>query len=67
MAFESFGMILYCMYTKLRINQVTGLEIVGEGTKILHTHTHTRAHTHTHTHTHTEAHFISLVSLRKTE
>ena len=45
------------------------MEIVRGGTKTVHRHTHTYRHTHTHTltqtHTHAEAHFISLVFLRK--
>ena len=31
----------------------------------IHIHTHTHTQTHTHRHTHAEAHFISLVFLRK--
>ena len=61
---KSSGM--YYIWTKFRINQVTGLEIVREESKLL-THRNTDTHTHTHTHTHTEVHYLSLVFLRKAE
>ena len=43
-----------------RINRIIGMEIVKGGPKL-----YTDTHTYRHTHTHMEAHFISLVFLRK--
>ena len=73
MALESSSKILYVAKISYQSDNWFG-NCYG-GTKILHTHTHTDTHTHTHTqththththrHTHTEAHFISLVFLRK--
>ena len=64
---NAVGEFRYDIYVKFRINRITDLEIVREGTKTLHRHTHMYIHTQrqTDTHTHTEARFISLVFLRK--
>ena len=48
------------MQPKFRINRITGLEIVRGGDQNF-----TDTHTHRHRHTRAEAHFISLVFLRK--